>query len=171
MTPHYHVLDSVSGQKILVSFRPATEVDFAITARDGWQSNWLSGFTKAADLVCYALECIDTYELIGLGAYRMDRRNEIVHVEYIESAAHSNPTLTSAPKYLRLGAVFLAYGIQCSIDSGFGGAIFLKAKTSDLLRHYIQTYGAVPFSHIHPELLLIEGEASKKLFFQFLEED
>lgn len=171
MTPHYHVLDSVSGQKILVSFRPATEVDFAITARDGWQSNWQSGFTKAADLVCYALECVDTYELIGLGAYRMDRRNEIVHVEYIESAAHSNPTLTSAPKYLRLGAVFLAYGIQCSIDSGFGGAIFLKAKTSDLLRHYIQTYGAVPFSHIHPELLLIEGEASKKLFFQFLEED
>ena len=49
----------------------------------------------------------------------------MVYIEYIESAPHSNPTLSKNRKYRGIGAALLAYGVQLSIDSGYGGTIDL----------------------------------------------
>ena len=65
----------------------------------------------------------------------------------------------------------LAFGIQLSIDYGYGGAIYLKAKTTQLREHYMKAYGAIPFSRFDPFLLLIDGEAARELFGQYLKED
>ena len=95
----------------------------------------------------------------------------LVYVEYIESAPHSNPTLAGRRKYKGIGAALLAYGIQLSIDYGYGGAIYLKAKTSEIREHYIRDFGAIPFSRLDPYLLLIDGEAARELFSQYLKEE
>ena len=47
----------------------------------------------------------------------------------------------------------------------------MKAKTSEIWEHYINDFGAIPFSHRDPFLLLIDGEAARKLFTQYLKEE
>ena len=69
-----------------------------------------------------------------------------------------------------IGAALLAFGIQLPIDYGYGGAIYLKAKTTQLREHYMRNYGAIPFSRFEPFLLLLDGDAARELFGQYLKE-
>jgi len=151
--------------------RKATGSDFIKTVSEHWQTNWQSSFIQSDDLEKYALVIKSTNELVGLGAYRNMPEGVLVYVEYIESAPCSNPTLTKTKAYLGIGAALLAYGVQLSIDYGYGGTIFLKAKTSELREYYIKNFGALPFSRRDPFLLLINGEASLALFSQYLKEE
>lgn len=170
MYPSYNVIDLSTQTEIAAEITPATDADFHRTAQDGWQTNWLSDYIQNSVLQKYALKIVATGELVGLGAYRDIPEGVLVYVEYIESAPHSNPTLSGARKYRGIGAALLAYGVQLSVDFGYGGTIYLKAKTSEIREHYIQDFGAIPFSHRDPFLLLIDGEAAKNLLFQFMKE-
>lgn len=171
MKPVYYVLDAVNMNKVQANIRPATEKDFLKTEQEHWQTSWMSEFIQDIALEKYALEIRETNELIGLGAYRNMPEGVLVYVEYIESSPESNPTLARSRKYRGIGAALLAFGIQLSIDYGYGGSIFLKAKTSEIWEHYIRNYGAIPFSRANPFLLLIEGQAAQDLFTQYLEEE
>jgi hypothetical protein len=167
----YYVINTADGDSIPAQIRPAAQADFLRTVQEQWQTSWLSDFIQDESLEKYALEITDTQELLGLGAYRDMPEGILVYVEYIESAPHSNPTISGHRKYRGIGAVLLAYGIQLSIDYGYGGAIYLKAKTTEIREHYIRDYGAVPFSRVDPYMLLIEGSAARELFTQFLKEE
>ena len=171
MIPHYYVIDAVSGTEHPAEVREATQADFEKTVLEGWQTSWLSEYIQQEELEKYALEVKETKELVGMAAYRDMPDGVLVYVEYIESAPNSNPTISLNRHYLGIGAALLAYGIQLSIDYGYGGAIYLKAKTSELREHYIKDFGAIPFSRRDPFLLLIEGEAARDLFTQYLRED
>lgn len=167
----YHVMDAASGAQIPAQIRPATQKDFQRTVREQWQTSWLSGFIQDEALEKYALEITDSKELVGLGAYRDVPDGLLVYVEYIESAPSSNPTIKRDRKYRGIGAALLAYGVQLSVDYGYGGAIYLKAKTTEIREHYIRDYGAEPFSRADPYLLLLEGDAARRLFSQYLKEE
>lgn len=167
----YYIIDAASGKPVPAVIRDAEQNDYIRTVQERWQTSWQSEFIQQKSLQKYALEVAETKELIGLGAYRDMPEGVLVYVEYLESAPHSNPTLTGKRKYRGIGAVLLAYGIQMSIDYGYGGAIYLKAKTSEIREHYIRDFGAVPFSRWNPYLLLIDGEAARELFFQYLQEE
>ena len=169
--PAYHVFDLSCSQEVPAEILPATESDFRLTVQDCWQTSWMSKYLQAPFLQKYALKIAATGELVGLGAYRNMPEGFLVYIEYIESAPHSNPTLSKNRKYRGIGAALLAYGVQLSIDSGYGGTIYLKAKTSEIREHYICDFGAIPFSHREPFLLLIDGEAARNLLFQFMKEE
>lgn len=171
MKPVYYVLSADGCAKYIANIRPAFHQDFVRTERENWQTSWLSDFIQEPALEKYALEIADTDELVGLGAYRNMPEGVLVYVEYIESAPSSNPTLTHRRKYAGIGAALLAFGIQLSIDYGYGGAIYLKAKTTEIREHYIRDFGAIPFSRHDPFLLLIDGDAARELFVQYLEEE
>ena len=100
----------------------------------------------------------------------LKREGVLVYVEYMESAPSGNPTLSKTRKYAGIGAALLAFGIQLPIDYGYGGAIYLKAKTTQLREHYMRNYGAIPFSRFDPFLLLIDGDAARELFGRYLKE-
>lgn len=127
-------------------------------------------FIQDTTLEKYALELDATKELVGLAAYRDMPEGVLVYVEYMESAPSGNPTLSKTRKYAGIGAALLAFGIQLPIDYGYGGAIYLKAKTTQLREHYMRNYGAIPFSRFEPFLLLIDGDAARELFGQYLKE-
>lgn len=171
MQPAYYVVDSATNLPVPAVIRPATRFDFVKTEKEQWQTSWLSKFIQQDALEKYALELSATKELVGLGAYRDVPEGILVAVEYIESAPDSNPTQTRSRRFKGIGAVLLAFGIRLSIDYGYGGAIYLKAKTSEIREHYIRDFGAVPFSRADPFMLLIDGDAARELFTQFLEED
>lgn len=167
----YYVLSADRSTRFTAAVRPALSGDFIKTEQEHWYTSWLTDFIQDAELEKYALEIENTHELIGLGAYRSVPEGMLVYVEYIESTPNSNPTLTHDRKYTGIGAALLAFGIQLSIDYGYGGAIYLKAKTSEIREHYIRDYGAIPFSRRDPFLLLIDGEAARELFSQYLQEE
>lgn len=171
MQPAYYVVDIATHSQVSATIRPATQNDFLETEAERWQTSWQSKFIQENTLEKYALELSDTKELIGLGAYRDVPDGILVAVEYIESAPSSNPTQTRSRKFRGIGAALLAFGIQHSIDYGYGGTIYLKAKTSKLREHYIQNFGAIPFSRFDPFMLLIDGDAAKDLLSRFLEEE
>lgn len=170
MRPAYYVIDTATNTLIPAVIRPASWRDFQKTENEYWQTSWLSKFIQQDALEKYALELRESKELVGLGAYRNVPEGVLVAVEYIESSPDSNPTQTNSRKFRGIGAALLAFGIQLSIDYGYGGAIYLKAKTSELREHYIRDFGAVPFSHADPFILLIDGDAARNLFSLFLEE-
>ena len=171
MRPFYYVVDAETGAQVPAAIRPARKRDYQITERDNWQTSWLAEYLQAEELEKYALKIAETGELVGLGAYRDMPEGLLVYVEYIESAPSSNPTMTRAKKYTGIGAALLAFGIQLSVDYGYGGAIYLKAKTTEIREHYIRHFGAIPFSRRDPFLLLIEGPAAQDLFSQYLREE
>ena len=170
-TLHIMYLTSPAARKSQQkSFRPSS-LTFASPCRIVGRPVWMSKYLQEPFLQKYALKIAATGELVGLGAYRNMPEGFLVHIEYIESAPHSNPTLSKNRKYRGIGAALLAYGVQLSIDSGYGGTIYLKAKTSEIREHYIRDFGAIPFSHREPFLLLIDGEAARNLLFQFMKEE
>lgn len=171
MRPAYYVVDAERSLPVPAVIRPATWEDFRKTEREHWQTSWLSEFIQQDALEKFALELSGTGQLLGLGAYRDMPEGVLVAVEYIESAPDSNPTQTQRRKFRGIGAALLAFGIQLSIDYGYGGAIYLKAKTTAIRAHYVRDFGAVPFSRADPYLLLIEGDAARDLFMQFLREE
>ena len=171
MRPAYYVVDAITGTQIPATIRFATQDDFLKTKDEQWQTSWLSKFIQQETLEKYALELNGTKELVGLGAYRDVPEGILVAVEYIESAPNSNPTQTNFRKFRGIGAALLAFGVQLSVDYGYGGAIYLKAKTSELREHYIRDFGAIPFSRSDPFLLLIDGDAANNLFSKFLKEE
>ena len=171
MIPHYYIVEATTGNPLPAEIRAATKADYEKTVSENWQTSWLSDFIQQDELEKYALEITETKELVGLGAYRNMPEGVLVYVEYIESAPSSNPTISRDRHYLGIGAALLAYGIQLSIDYGYGGAIYLKAKTTEIREHYIKDFGAIPFSRRDPFLLLIDGDAAKRLFTQYLEEE
>ena len=166
----YYIVESQTSAKLPASIREATAADFEQTAQEHWQTDWRTDFIQDAALEKYALELDATRELVGLAAYRDMPEGVLVYVEYMESAPSGNPTLSKPRKYAGIGAALLAFGIQLSIDYGYGGAIYLKAKTSQLRERYMRNYGAIPFSRFDPFLLLIDGDAARELFGQYLKE-
>lgn len=171
MKPVYYVLSADGATQLTAYIRPAVQDDFLKTEQEKWQTSWLTDFIRDEALEKYAMEIAGTGELIGLGAYRNMPEGVLVYVEYIESAPSSNPTIAQDRKYIGIGAALLAFGIQLSIDYGYGGVIYLKAKTTEIREHYIRNFGAIPFSRYDPFLLLIDGDAARELFSQYLEED
>ncbi len=106
-----------------------------------------------------------------MGAYRETPESMFVYIEYIESHPDSNPTLVSHRKYVDIGRMMIAFGIQLSIDSGKNGVVTFEAKTDELARHYISDFGAVRiFSKQSggPIMLMIADNAALTIFNTYL---
>lgn len=106
MYPAYHVFDLSCSQEVPAEILPATESDFRLTVQDCWQTSWMSEYLQAPFLQKYALKIAATGELVGLGAYRNMPEGFLVYIEYIESAPHSNPTLSKIANIAALGPRF-----------------------------------------------------------------
>ena len=67
---------------------------------------------------------------MALGAYQISGHHAYVYIVYLESAPHSNPTITieAERKYYGVGAAMIAFGIKYSIDHGCRGDVVFEAK-------------------------------------------
>ena len=110
-------------------------------------------------------------EIVALGAYRETESSMFVYIEYVESHPESNPTLTTERKYLDIGRMMIAFGIQLSIDSGKNGVVTFEAKTDELARHYIRDFGAIRVfvkQSGGPIMLMIADNAALSIFNTYL---
>ena len=119
MILQYFVTASDTGNKIPVEIEKSTSADLAAT-KESWQTDWTSEFIGDPALEKYTAKT-ESGEIVALGAYRETEASMFVYIEYIESHPESNPTLTAKRKYLDIGRMMIAFGIQLSIDSGKNG--------------------------------------------------
>lgn len=169
MVLQYFVTASETGERIPVEIDRATIADLVAT-KDTWQTDWTSEFIHDPALEKYTART-EFGELIALGAYRETESSMFVYIEYIESHPESNPTLVKHKKYLDVGRMMIAFGIQLSIDSGKNGVVTFEAKTDELARHYIQDFGAIRiFSKQSggPITLMIADQAALSIFNTYL---
>ena len=113
-------------------------------------------------------------EIVALGAYRETEDSMFVYIEYIESHPESNPTLTAKRKYLDIGRMMIAFGIQLSIDSGKNGVVTFEAKTDELAKHYERDFGAkrIPSAFSGgPKWYMLADEDAWNLFSKYLTEE
>ncbi len=170
------VVEASTGRKIPVRFLPMTPEDARATEGQSgqpWQSPWTSPYIADPRYMKYAVKT-EAEELIALAAYEVIESFIAIHIVYLESQPESNPTMTQTKKYAGIGKVLIAYGIKLSIDHGFGGAVFFQAKTPELEKHYVADFGAqyLPSAGFSgAPRLIIEGEAAKRVFTSFLEEE
>ena len=166
MVLQYFVTVSDTGNKIPVEIDKSTADDLSAT-KENWQTDWTSEFIGDPALEKYTAKT-ESGEIVALGAYR---ETESSMIEYIESHPESNPTLTVNRKYLDIGRMMIAFGIQLSIDSGKNGVVTFEAKTDELAKHYIRDFGAIQVFAKQsggPIMLMIADNAALSLFNTYL---
>ena len=169
MILQYFITETVTNRNVPIEIEHATAEDLANT-KSYWQTDWTSEFISDPDLEKYAAKTA-TGEIVALGAYREDQSGISIFIVDIEAHPESNPTISKTKKYLGIGRMMIAFGIQLSIDASFGGLVTFAAKTDELLEHYINDFGAVPITQPMsggPQLLMIADESAQEIFNTYL---
>lgn len=166
----FYVWNADMSDKIPVSVVPASQSD--IKATKDWQTSWTSSAAKEMPNKV-ALHRADDGELLGLMSYELDQGALAVEIIYIESAAHSNANLLHATgqskKYIGIARALIAYAAKASIDAGFDGVLFFKAKTDELRKYYMQEFGAMPVGRYDPYRLVIWEDAAANIISDYRE--
>ena len=135
-----------------------------------WQTSWTSKAARGMPNKV-ALRRSDGNELLGLMSYEIDRGALAVEIIYLESAAHSNANLLSitgqGKKYIGIAKALIAYAAKVSVDSGFDGVLFFKAKTDELRKYYMREFGAMPVSRYDPYRLVIWEDAAAEILSEY----
>ena len=92
---------------------------------------------------------------------------------FVESAAHSNANLLNQTgkqkKYIGIARALFAYAVKVSLDAGFGGVIFFRAKTTELRSYYMKEFGAVPLGQYDPFRLIVWEDAAAEIIASYEE--
>jgi hypothetical protein len=154
--------------KIPAVVKDATQEDFKNTKN--WQTKWTSKAAKEMPNKV-ALRCRDSDELLGLMSYELDEKGLAVEVIYLESAAHSNANLLhesgAKKKYIGIAKALFSYAVAVSMEAGFDGVVYFKAKTTRLRSYYMQEFGAMPLGSYDPFRLVIWEDAAQALICEY----
>ena len=165
-----YVWNAELSEKVPAYVVQADDADFRATAN--WQTNWKSSAVRKMPNKV-ALHKANDEELLGLMSYELDGTGLAVEIIYIESAGHSNANLLKIngqrKKYIGIARALIAYAAQVSIDAGFDGVIYFKAKTDELRKYYMKEFGATPVGHYDPYRLVIWEDAAQDIIAGFKE--
>ena len=118
-----------------------------------------------------ALRRRDNAELLGLMSYEFDEKGLAVEVIFLESAGHSNANLLHTKggqkKYIGIAKALFAHAAAVSVEAGFGGVLFFKAKTTELREYYIREFGAMPLGSYDPFRLIIWEDAAEHIIAEY----
>lgn len=168
MLMHLFVWNESLTEKIPAETASATLTDFQSTS--DWQTLWTSQAVASMPNKV-ALRRLDDKELLGLMSYEINTKGLAVEIIYVESAAHSNANLLrqteSKKKYLGIAKALFAHAIKVSVDAGFDGVIFFRAKTTELRSYYMKEFGAVPLGQYDPFRLIVWEDAAAAILSEY----
>ncbi|MGN1026974.1 MAG: hypothetical protein ACI4P4_11290 [Faecousia sp.] len=155
-------------ERIPAKVVPASDEDFSHTAN--WQTHWTTQAVSAMPNKV-ALRRTDNEELLGLMSYDLNEKGLAVEVIYIESAGHSNANLLrqsgGQKKYIGIAKALFAYAIEVSMEAGFGGVLYFRAKTTELRAYYMKEFGAVPLGQYDPFRMIIWEDAAEEILTEY----
>lgn len=162
------VWNGAMTERIAAEVSPATLADFQSTG--DWQTLWTSQAVASMPNKV-ALRRSDDGELLGLMSYEINSKGLAVEIIYVESAGHSNANLLKQrgekKKYLGIARALFAYAVKISVDEGFDGVIFFRAKTTELRSYYMKEFGAVPLGQYDPFRLIVWEDAAAEILSEY----
>ena len=160
------VVDAASRENIPATVKTATEQDMAVTK--DWQTDWTTPYASQLPNKV-ALHRSDNDELLGLMSYELDEDGLAVEIIYLENAGHSNAhTEKKVKKYIGIAKALFAYAVQISLNAGYDGVLIFRAKTSELLAYYTETFGARQVASYDPFRLVIWEDAAADIITDYL---
>lgn len=164
------VVDAASRENIPATVKTATEQDVAVTK--DWQTDWTTPYASQLPNKV-ALHRSDNDELLGLMSYELDEDGLAVEIIYLENAGHSNANLLhtekKGKKYIGIAKALFAYAVQISLNAGYDGVLIFRAKTSELLAYYTETFGARQVASYDPFRMVIWEDAAADIIADYLE--
>lgn len=128
--------------------------------KNGWYVNW-------SDLVdeneIYALVLEGTSDVQGLVALKAVEDFSAVYISWMCTAPQNNKLIADVPKYYGVGGHLFAIASKKSKDYGFQGSLTGFAANNDLLKHYVDFFGAEPLGILHPYHFYIDDSSAKKI--------
>lgn len=118
-----------------------------------WQTRWTSQAVQEMPNKV-ALRRRDNDELLELMSYTLDEKGLAVEIIYI-GERRSQQCEPAAHQYIGIAKALFAYAAAVSVEAGFGGVLFFKAKTTELREYYIREFGAMPLGSYDPFRLII----------------
>ena len=107
-----------------------------------------------------------------LHRYELDEDGLAVEIIYLENAGHSNANLLhtekKGKKYIGIAKALFAYAVQISLNAGYDGVLIFRAKTSEFLAYYTETFGARQVASYDPFRLVIWEDAAADIITDYL---
>lgn len=127
---------------------------------NGWQINWNE---IPGDVDVYALALGDGNEIQGLVGVKNDRNSKAAYIHWACTAPWNNKHEFGKQKYEGVGGHLFAIAADKSIEWGYDGVMHGFAASSELVEHYIKTFGAIHLGYLHTYQIMIEEAAAKRL--------
>lgn len=148
--------DAKTGEILETSYSIADKSE--LSKLKGWNFDWTHKDLSNADIYKLTLKGDETIQ--GLVAITKFERDRAVYVNIAESAPSN---LGKKKMYNGVGGHLFAIAAQVSVDSGYGGFVFMDAKNIELVEHYQNALGATLLGRPHPYRMFIDEEAAQKL--------
>ena len=100
-------------------------------------------------------------DIEGLIALRPDSTASAVYLELGNAAPHNQKGKAGEKKrYDGVGGHLFAIAARRSVEEGYGGIIYGDAANEDVLRAFVERYGATPLpTRKYPLRFMIDGDA------------
>ncbi|MBQ6783387.1 MAG: hypothetical protein IJP63_05245 [Acholeplasmatales bacterium] len=135
---------------------------------NGFKFDWSKKANEGSKLE--ALYAEGDNRIQGLLSYRVEKVDQAVVVELVESSMHNNGYYLGDSKlkeYTGVGAHLFAQAIKHSYEAGYDGFVYFKAKTK-LIGYYQKELKAKVMSN---QTMYIDEEEAKKLFIKYYGEE
>ena len=128
------------------------------TKDNGWYINWKD---VPKDCKVCALQLKDDDSVQGLVAFRVEKQNMAVYGHWAVAAPNNRGT---GKEFTGVGGHLFAIMAEESVKAGYDGFMYGKAANETVLKHYVDTLGAV---HIGSLRFFIDEKAAHKLLDEY----
>lgn len=128
--------------------------------KNGWYVNWAS---LQEEHEIYALVTEGSVDIQGLIALKPVEEYKAVFIEWVVSAPQNNKRLVDEPKYLGVGGHLFAIAVNKSFDYGYNGVVTGNAANEQLVKHYVEKFGAEFVGMLHPLQIVIDEDNARRL--------
>ena len=153
--------DSKTGEILATEVKTLAKSEYSKYSKsNGWNIDWKNIPDNEEVLGVYLKN--DT-EPQGLIAIRKDKGG--VFVSHISTAPQNNKQMNNGTqKYIGVGGHLFAAAIEESVTAGNKtGCIFGYAANKEVLKHYIEKFGAIHLPIAHEFQFLIDGNTAQKI--------
>ena len=154
--------DTFTGETVeteVIEIRRKTVLS-RFNSRNGWYVNW-GNFP--AGVRVFALVLQGTFDIQGLVAIEPDDEAQAVHIVWACTAPQNNIWKYGTQKYRGVGGHLFAIAAEMSEKLGYEGFMYGEAMDEEIMRYYMNNFGAIALPREHPYSVGFSGNTARKI--------
>ena len=159
--------DSVTGDLIPTEVTQIVRKSFLrkFSKANGWYVDWASLLDEGCEI--YALVLQGTVDIQGMITLKRDDESKALYMAWASAAPFNNPQLTENVKYKGICGHLFAIAADKSYEYGYDGFMYGFAANEQLMKHYIERFGALYVGMRHPFHFVMGPEQSSRLIGEY----